>query len=494
MRRHLDREQAESAERTGAHRLPATQSPDAASSLLRLQREVGNRTVAGMMAPVQRQTAPSATATDEGTHTGSGASGVNTGWDSAVRMRSYVDESRRISQQLLDDVDAGRLTHQQARQLAQTLRNQALLDTREQLTPGGRAVSEAIKEEGKSLPELVETYSRRIVRQNPARFGLRPQDLADEALVARAARTIESSDEVSRAIISAAGRTNRAMTVVARVGRVAGPVGAAASLAMSGYEIVNAEPGVDTARVAAREAGGFAGGWVGATAGGLAAGWTASLLCGPGAAVCALVVTVVIVGGAAYGGGRAGEWTSQAVFDAIIRVPGAMTEAAATMLSGAGAVMSGAQAVGNALREGLFHAIATGYGMLDPVNWQLDPALPARTRADLSVLGMSLWARVRPGSPWARRTGTQTQLDAFLANTGRPLSEYAVPRELVASIAAECRRTTQARDGRPVDITADALLATSPAGVVTFLRDCGLLTFRQDPATYARSVLEQPGQ
>lgn len=124
--------------------------------------------------------------------------------------------------------------------------------------------------------------------------------------------------------------------------------------------------------MAAREAGGFAGGWVGATAGGQAAGWTASLLCGPGAAVCALVVTVVIVGGAA--------------------------------------------------------------------------------------------------------------------------SEYAAPRELVASIAAECRRTTQARDGRPVDITADALLATSPAGVVTFLRDCGLLTFRQDPATYARSILEQPEQ
>ena len=59
--------------------------------------------------------------------------------------------------------------------------------------------------------------------------------------------------------------------------------------------------------VAGREASGFAGGLIGATAGGLAAGWVASLACGPAAPVCAIVVSIGIVGAAGYAGGRLGE-------------------------------------------------------------------------------------------------------------------------------------------------------------------------------------------
>lgn len=44
-----------------------------------------------------------------------------------------------------------------------------LLDTtRSKLIPGERALSEAIREEGKTLPELVELYVRKRLAQDPA--------------------------------------------------------------------------------------------------------------------------------------------------------------------------------------------------------------------------------------------------------------------------------------------------------------------------------------
>lgn len=81
------------------------------------------------------------------------------------------------------------------------------------------------------------------------------------------------------------------------MGRVTG-----VGLAMSAYEVKSAPPGTK-AYVAGREATGFAGGLVGTVGGGLLAGWTASLLCGPAAPVCAIAVSVVVVGGSAWAGG-----------------------------------------------------------------------------------------------------------------------------------------------------------------------------------------------
>jgi hypothetical protein len=75
---------------------------------------------------------------------------------------------------------------------------------------------------------------------------------------------------------------------------------------MSAYEIATA-PEDERLHVAGREAAGFDGGTLGSVAGGLVGGWAASLVCGPGAPVCAVVVSVVVVGGASYAGGVAGE-------------------------------------------------------------------------------------------------------------------------------------------------------------------------------------------
>ena len=168
-----------------------------------------------------------------------------------------------------------------------------------------------------------------MVQADPAKFGLAAEEVSNASKFAAAVEKAKTSAVVSEEIIKAAGRTGRAVTIVARFSRVAGPVGMAAGLAISGYEVYEAPPD-ERARVAVREGGGFAGGMVGATAGGLVAGWAASLACGPGAPVCAIVISLVVVGAAGYAGGRAGEssanWVSSGGLDELGRTLSQMAE------------------------------------------------------------------------------------------------------------------------------------------------------------------------
>jgi hypothetical protein len=144
------------------------------------------------------------------------------------------------------------------------------------------------------------------------RFGLKTLDpkspLFDAAMYERAMEELGRSELVSKEVIKASGRTGKVVTAVAKFSRVAGPLGTGIGLALSSYEIANAPEG-QKAYVAGREASGFAGGVLGTVGGGLAAGWAASLLCGPAAPVCAVVVSVVIVGGAAWAGSTGFELT-----------------------------------------------------------------------------------------------------------------------------------------------------------------------------------------
>ena len=164
-----------------------------------------------------------------------------------------------------------------------------------------------------------------------------------------------------------------------------------------------------------------------------------------------------------------------------------LTEAAAGGLAeGVHALEATGRGVGEAIGAAVGSAVATVYGSLDPANWRLSPALPDATRADVSVLGAVLWSQLRPASPWAHRTPEQTELDAFLTNSTRSLSSYRVPPDLLAAIAAACRRAIVDAGGT-ADVTAAHLLAMSPYGLLSFLRDNGLLEFGQDPQTYAKT-------
>jgi hypothetical protein len=250
---------------------------------------------------------------DESIHSGGlGASSAISAYDAQIRLKYYVRPAQDLARQILADVNSGQLPASTGRDLAVAGRNEALNASRERLTPGGRAFSRAMKEEGKTVPELIERYSRRLIDNNPelrARYGLDTLEAGSEAYRTRynqVLREIGESSEVSTEIIRAAGRPNRIITGVARVNRILGPIGTAVSLGISGYEIYEAPEG-QRLHVAAREAGGFAGGTLGAIGGGMVGGWVASLACGPGAPVCALIVSVICVGAGGYLGGRAGE-------------------------------------------------------------------------------------------------------------------------------------------------------------------------------------------
>ncbi|HEX8441829.1 peptidoglycan-binding domain-containing protein [Archangium sp.] len=234
-------------------------------------------------------------------------------FDSRVRLNQYVDPAQQAAARVLNDLEAGRISHMDARIMASGQRNALLTSTRQQLSPGGRALSRALKEEGKTLPELVQRYAHRLLENSPElrrQHGLSTLDpnsrLFNRALYTRAVEELGRSEAVSREIIHAAGRPNATVTAVARFSRVAGPAAVVGGLALSGYEIRNAPEG-QRLYTAGREASGIGGGVIGSMGGGLVAGWTASLMCGPGAPVCAMLVSLVVVGGFAWAGGAAAE-------------------------------------------------------------------------------------------------------------------------------------------------------------------------------------------
>lgn len=90
-------------------------------------------------------------------------------WDALNRILTYIREVEAGSANCLRQLRANPDQHQQIRQNAILNRNRLLDLTRERATPFGRAFSVAIKEEGKSMAELLDMYTNRL-RNDPARM------------------------------------------------------------------------------------------------------------------------------------------------------------------------------------------------------------------------------------------------------------------------------------------------------------------------------------
>lgn len=243
---------------------------------------------------------------------GSTANAAIQSYDATIRVNKYVEPAKELAEKVFNDLESGKISHIDARIQASQGRNELLNQTRNELSPGGKAFSEAIKDEGKPLEELVKKYSLQLLEKPDlmAKYGLKTLDpkspLFDAVKFELAMRELGETAEVSREIIKAAGRTGKTVTAMAKFTKVAGPIGVAVGAGISGYEIITAPEG-QKLHVAGREASGFAGGTLGSIGGGLLAGWTASLVCGPAAPACAIVVSLVVVGGASYAGGKIGE-------------------------------------------------------------------------------------------------------------------------------------------------------------------------------------------
>lgn len=200
-----------------------------------------------------------------------------------------------------------------------------------------------------------------------------------------------------------------------------------------------------------------------------------------------VVRRLVLVADIAIAGACGAYCGATAIGRTIVEITEAVVQGLADALA---AVRQLSAAWGEAFSTFVFEAIARHYGMLDPANWRLAPSLDTR---DMSALGMSLWAQIRPGTPWVRRSAAETPLDFFVRQARRPIGELVIPtvrRQWLPTVAAACQRALSAKASRAV-ITPAMLEGMSPSGFVEFLNENSLLSFREDPTTYATAAMAE---
>ena len=192
--------------------------------------------------------------------------------DAGVRA-NYVAEARRFAEEVVADVQAGRLTPKQGAERANLMRNSLLDAARLKSSDIGRAAAEAEKATSLTIAQLMEKYAQKLFSREFVQL------------------TAAEQDAVFMEIAKAAGRPNQGFTAAARnLGRVGRGL-IVVSIALAAYSVATSDrPG----REAAKQGANFGIGFLGSVAGGAAAG----LVCGPGAPVC--VGVGAFIGGVAF--------------------------------------------------------------------------------------------------------------------------------------------------------------------------------------------------
>ena len=197
--------------------------------------------------------------------------------DEKIRA-NYIKNIKRMSQQTLDDVRAGKITAREGVQFSNEMRNKILMEHRKVTSAQGLAVVQKKKPEGRVLQDLLDKYSEQLFKK-------------DYNLL-----TSAEQSKVHYTILEAAGRDDTSFSNGTKKMQLMGKLGILITAALATYQILNAENKVkETARQGLIVGGG--------AAGGILAGLGVSALCGPGAPICAFAVVIVgtIVGGVAGG-------------------------------------------------------------------------------------------------------------------------------------------------------------------------------------------------
>ncbi|QKJ88301.1 hypothetical protein PMPD1_3381 [Paramixta manurensis] len=187
----------------------------------------------------------------------------------SVDPRLRLEYSKRIKEMAADlraKANSGIITWEKAALEAQETRNLVMEIVRTRSTPLGRAMAEKMKTSGKTFNELV-------ANKTVSLFG-------------RQANFVNLSDgqknRVYASIVESAGRSNARVDLRMRQLSTAGKGLIILSIAISVYEIYNAQDKIaETTKQAVIVSSGVAGGWAG--------GAVAGLMCGPGAPVCVLI-------------------------------------------------------------------------------------------------------------------------------------------------------------------------------------------------------------
>lgn len=191
-----------------------------------------------------------------------------------ARVRElYSSQIRALAEELAGEAHAGRITWRQAAEKANAARNETMEFVRSRSTPVGRAMAERLKREGRTLNEM-------IARKTLQLFG---SDADFNRL------TEAQKSRVYGEIVKSAGKSDPRVDIAMRRLSKAGRGLLFLSVAVSVYQVANAEDKVNTAKreVAVTGAG---------IGGGIAGGALAGLVCGPGAPVC--VTLGAFIGGA----------------------------------------------------------------------------------------------------------------------------------------------------------------------------------------------------
>ncbi len=184
----------------------------------------------------------------------------------------YLKTIKLASQEFIDLVKSGAITPEEGGRRANLLRNYIVETSRGKSGDLGRAYAEYLKKAG---PTFEEAIAYRAGNRFPGKI--------------LSALTQAEKDLAYLDVIVGAGKDRKAISGIAPYLGKAGKVFLVASIAISVYNVANAE---DKVNAAGREGSSILGGMAGGALGGAAAG----LLCGPGAPLCSGIG--IFVGGA----------------------------------------------------------------------------------------------------------------------------------------------------------------------------------------------------
>ncbi len=191
----------------------------------------------------------------------------------ATARQAYSRQIRAMSAELSIMASSGRITWAQAASQANETRNIIMEVVRTRSTPVGLAIAQKMKQQGRTLNELVAKKSQSLFGK-----GVLFDDL-----------TVEKQNQVYSEVVKSAGKSDPKVTAAMKKLSHAGRGLLFLSVALSVYTVATAENKFDAAgkEIAITGAG---------IGGGIAGGALAGLACGPGAPVC--VTVGAFVGGA----------------------------------------------------------------------------------------------------------------------------------------------------------------------------------------------------
>ncbi len=198
--------------------------------------------------------------------------GVHLTLDSAARQ-AYAKQIRTMSNELRVMVSTGKITWAQAAEQAVETRNLIMDVIRTRSTPVGLSIAQKLKQQGKTLNEIIAIKSQTLYGENVPFKNL----------------TVQQQNQIYSEVVKSSGKSRPEVTAAMKKLSHAGRGLIFLSIALSVYTVATAENKFDAAgkEIAISGAG---------IGGGIAGGALAGLACGPGAPVC--VTVGAFVGGA----------------------------------------------------------------------------------------------------------------------------------------------------------------------------------------------------